>query len=82
MCATYYTFPYDYFQIVSEYKSARSELEKCLSAGDLRLLDEIHEFLSTPDCSWGLSRQHLNALGKSIILLSKSHHINEVTLSI
>ncbi|ELU08362.1 hypothetical protein CAPTEDRAFT_163285 [Capitella teleta] len=49
-------------KIVDKFIEKQSELKSKFSETTFTLLGEVHEFLSTKDCTWSLGKNHLDAL--------------------
>lgn len=49
-------------QCLTEFEKHRSDLQKNLSEKDYSLMSEVHEFLTTKDCSWSLGQDHICCL--------------------
>ncbi|XP_014663515.1 PREDICTED: uncharacterized protein LOC106806168 [Priapulus caudatus] len=58
--AEYYTD----VNITQHYMAVKNGAVKVFTEEDLHTLDELHEFLSTEDCVWSVTEEHMQLVGK------------------
>ena len=51
-------------QILTQFGSLKPNLGELSASNDESLLTEAAEYLSTENCLWGLSPEHLRAIGE------------------
>jgi hypothetical protein len=54
-------------QVIEKFQEKKQELKPKFSDESFSLLEEVHEFLSSSDCSWSLGKNHLNAMGNEAL---------------